>query len=619
MSQQGASAPLPRAREDADPLQIGDFRRRLVRAVVGIVVVLTLTATGLSIRLSDTVSREREAVMLSSLLARDGRGQPTTAEDLAQLVARSVRMFERQDAGGAVWQWGFFDQPEPGAWAAVLPPEGTPQLLVSNRPGNTPEMVETGLIRLLFGGSVLAWLTFWAGLLVTQRATSRLQESAGQLLHAWTHDGQTGLMTRDRLVDVVDGSGGTSHGALLVVPLLDHTEHHDTLGPDHADAVLAALVDRLQTAVPKTASVGRTATDCLTAWVPGMTEEAALDVAEALHGALHQPVDVAGFTVLPTTSVGVALQPRDGDTARDLLARAGRASRSGEALAHGVAAYRPEMEADQERHLWMRPLLRSAMESGSITLAFQPKVDARTGRIRGAEALARWTDPERGPIRPDHFIAVAEQSGQIHLLTRQLLDLAADQAARLRDLGHDCPIAMNLSALCVADEGLIVRLREVIEARGLTPGALDLEITETAAVVHPNRARSQLEQLRALGFHVAMDDFGTGQSSLAQLGSLPIDDVKIDQAFIRPLDPDAPSGDLKWRLVEGIIRLAESLERTTTAEGVESRAVGERLAALGCTTLQGWAYSRAVPGPDLEALLAAQSVRPSAEASVASS
>lgn len=596
---------------EADPLEIVPFRRRLIRTVVFLVVILTVTATGLSVRLSETMSREREALMLAAQLDEDERvGQTIRMDDLSRRAAMSARTFERVDEDGTLWRWGFSEDRATGAWAAVQRPGAAPVMLTAASPPDTPEMVETVVVRLVFGAGVLSWLTFWAGLLVTQGATRRLQASSGQLVHAWTHDRQTGLLARDRFLELVDAAEPDDGGALLTIPLLDYNEQQDTLGPKHADAALQELVARFREAVPDGVRIGRTATDCLTAWLPGEQRDQAATIAAVVYDRLDQPLVVDGFTVLPSVSVGVALRPDDGTEANVLLARAGRASRSEEALSRGVALYHASMEADQVRNLWMRPLLRTAIDTGSITLAYQPKVDANTGRIVGAEALARWTDAERGVIFPDQFISVAEQSGQIHALTRHLLHLAAKQSSKLWQLGYRCPIAVNLSAICMGEPELEEMLVQLMQDYGLTPDDLEIEITETATLARPAQTLAQLRRIREQGFRVAIDDFGTGQSSLAQLASLPVDDVKIDQAFIRPLDPDAPESDPAWRLVGSIIRLAGSLNRTTTAEGVENVAVGARLASLGCTTLQGWAYSKAVAPDAFEQLLEDETTYP---------
>lgn len=584
-------------------MEVVPFRRRLVRAVVFLVVVLTITATGLSARLSETMSREREALMLVSQLERAGGAEAVRVEEVTRLSAMSARVFERADADDTLWRWGFFEDRSAGAWASVQRPGAAPLVLSAASPGETPEMAQTVAVRLVFGAGILAWLTFWAGLLVTQRATRRLQDSATQLVHAWTHDGQTGLLGRDRLLELVDTSEGRETGALISVALVDHNEQHDTLGPGYADSALEQLVERMQRAAPNEARIGRTATDVLTAWLPDHEADRSVAVARAMHDALHQPLNVEGFPLLPTVSIGVAARPRDGREARVLLARAGRASRSTEAATTGVAEYDASMEADQERGLWLRPLLRSAIEARRVTLSYQPKVDARTGHIVGVEALARWTDVDRGPIRPDHFIAVAEQSGQIHALTRQLLEQAVEQAARLKRLRAVCPIAVNVSALCMGEPALEHHLDRLLAQHQLHPSDLEIEITETAALARPAQTRDQLERLKRQGMRIAIDDFGTGQSSLAQLALLPVDDIKIDQAFIRPLRADAPESEPAWRLVAGIVRLAESLDRSTTAEGVEDAEVGGRLSEIGCSSLQGWAYSKAVTGPELEQLL----------------
>jgi diguanylate cyclase (GGDEF)-like protein len=589
-----------------DPLAIGAFRRRLVRVVVATVVVLTLTATALSIRLTDTVSREREAAVLAARLGDPTAGERASAEALAALDAASIRQFSSTTTDGGTLRWGFTDGPRVQVWAARTGPDGAPRLLSVESPPTTPEMQQTLLIRLGTGSAILAWLTFWAGLLVTQRTTERLQASARQLLHAWTHDARTGLQNRDRLASSIDGMPPDHPGAMICIAVADLGQQHDTLGAEHTDAVLDEIVARTLATLRGDAQVARVATDAIAVWAPDLTGQDALDHAERLRQVIHTPIETSAARVLPTPRLGVALRPEHGTSGAALLSRAGRASRSATAAAGGVAAYRATMDAEHKRHLWLRPLLQEAIQQGTLELHYQPKIDAGTLQIRSVEALARWSIPGHGPVRPDHFIAVAEQSGLIIDLTLLLLERALAQAERLSTLGYECPIALNVSALCLGSSNVVDALLIGLTKRDLPIHALELEITETAALADGVAALELLEKLRRHGLRIAMDDFGTGQSSLAQLSSMPIDEVKIDQAFIRPLDADAPADAPGWRLVAGIIQLATTQGCTTTAEGVEDAAVGHRLRDLGCGTLQGWAYSKAIPAGELEALLQAQ-------------
>jgi diguanylate cyclase len=598
-----SAAPGPRSDAELhDPLRIRPFRQRLVRGVVVVVVALTALSSVLSLRFADTLARERESALLGQLV-QAGLGAPESDATIAALRSRSTRHFERETRSGALLEWGFAPPPHATTWAALTPSEGSARMLTASTQGQTREMIATTVVQLVVGGGVIAWLTFWAGIVVTRSATERLQASSQALLRASTHDGQTGLPRRAHFLASMPSPAEAATGAVITIQIADHDGVGDTLGVAAADALVLGIADRIEQAVPRRTRVGRARVDTLITWTPGLSPDEALTLAELLRSQLGGAMSASGFSLLPTLRLGVAVRPLHGQTAEELVARASRATRSEVAAHAGIAAYDPSFERDLEWRYRMRPRLQTAIERGIIALHYQPKVDGRTGRTVGVEALARWTDEEEGVVRPDHFIALAEQTGMIQALTLHALEVAARQAVLLREAGLECPIAVNLSAVCFSRPNLVDEIVEVLLKQDLYADALQFEVTETAALNDPRRAREQLTRLRNVGFRVAMDDFGTGHSSLAQLADMPFDDVKIDQAFIRPLDASAPNDDPGWRLVAAIVHLASTLGLGIVAEGVEDAGVGTRLGAMGCQSLQGWAYAKALPADLLLARL----------------
>lgn len=242
--------------------------------------------------------------------------------------------------------------------------------------------------------------------------------------------------------------------------------------------------------------------------------------------------------------------------------------------------------------------LRTAIERGQLTLEYQPKADMRTGRIVGAEALARWDAPRRGRIMPGDFIPAAERiPDSIKLLTEWSLDRALEQAAEWHEQGNDLTIAVNLSPAMLVDEELPGTIASLLDSWDVPPDRLQLELTETALidVTEPVRVSQTMQELSRMGLLIALDDFGTGYSSLTQLRDLPIDKVKIDKAFVSRMD-ERPNDAL---IVRGVIALAKSLGLRVVAEGVETEPVWRLLSGLGCDVAQGNYLSPPLPPDDL--------------------
>jgi EAL domain-containing protein (putative c-di-GMP-specific phosphodiesterase class I) len=232
--------------------------------------------------------------------------------------------------------------------------------------------------------------------------------------------------------------------------------------------------------------------------------------------------------------------------------------------------------------------LDQAIENGEVWVAFQPQLDLKSGRLRGAEALARWTHPEKGPISPQEFVSAAEQGGRIEKLTMFVLDQAIAAAVRFNREGAPFDIAVNLSARMLTMKSLPIEVRAVLARHGLDPARLTLELTETAALARDGSDLAPLIALRELGVRLSIDDYGTGLSTLDYLKKVPASEIKIDQSFIKAM-PDHRS-DLV--MVQSTIALAHSLDRTVVAEGVETQELLDMLRALGCDAAQGYLIGR---------------------------
>jgi EAL domain-containing protein (putative c-di-GMP-specific phosphodiesterase class I) len=251
--------------------------------------------------------------------------------------------------------------------------------------------------------------------------------------------------------------------------------------------------------------------------------------------------------------------------------------------------------------------LRQALQNNALVPWFQPRVDARTGKILGAESLARWIPPGETPISPGRFIPVAEESGLIAHLGMQILEKSCAQIAHWREGGWtDLVISVNVSPIQLADRGFPDEVEKLLTRYRIPANNLELEVTESAFLDHPREAAQALERLRSKGIAIALDDFGTGYSSLSQLRSLPIDTLKVDRQFVIELAtrPDAAV------VLRALFQMAEGLRLDTVAEGVEELEQLDFLREVGCHQIQGFLFSQAVPPERFEELLARPTLLP---------
>jgi PAS domain S-box-containing protein len=291
-------------------------------------------------------------------------------------------------------------------------------------------------------------------------------------------------------------------------------------------------------------------------------------------------------------SIGVAVYPAHGADADALLRRADIAMYSAKEASSGLALYAPEADLHSPERLSLQADLRRAIESGELVLHYQPQVDVGSGALAAVEALVRWRHPQRGLVAPDVFIPLAEQTRLIRPLSRWVLGAALRQYAAWQAAGLTIPVALNLSAHDLQDPTLPDLVTDLLQANGVPPEHLRVEITESSLMADPNRAREVLARLRGVGVQIAIDDFGTGYSSLAYLKDLAVDELKIDGSFVQDMATDAGAR----AIVRAVIDLSDDLGLRVVAEGVEDQTTWEALAALGCDVAQGYYFA-----PPLEA------------------
>ncbi|MET0613800.1 MAG: EAL domain-containing protein [Thermoleophilaceae bacterium] len=426
-----------------------------------------------------------------------------------------------------------------------------------------------------------------------------------ELSHRANHDALTGLPNRDQFRAALDEAiaRARTHGravGAMYVDLDDFKVVNDGFGHDVGDELLVAVADRLRGATRASDLVGRDGGDeflvllpDLPASVEGATR-AAEEAARRVREVLVEPVASASAELSIRASVGVSLFPFDAGDTQTLLKHADAAMYDAKAAGRDACRFYEPDARDSKERLEVAARLRQAITNGGLSLHYQPIVELATGRMIAVEALARWTDEERGAIGPDEFIPLAEQTGFIRPLSEWAIREASRQAAEWRAQGHDLHVSINIPPdVCrQIGAGAIV---ELIEEAGCDPARIALEMTESDAMVPRPGLKDEMAALATHGIQLAIDDFGTGHSSLARLGEFPVRVLKIDRSFVRGL----PEGRGPRTLVNAIMYLAEGFGLTVVAEGVETEAQRDYLLERGCRYAQGYLYSPAVPAAEV--------------------
>jgi diguanylate cyclase (GGDEF)-like protein/PAS domain S-box-containing protein len=384
--------------------------------------------------------------------------------------------------------------------------------------------------------------------------------------------------------------------AVLFVDLDRFKLINDALGHHTGDLLLQAVPQRLMSCVREGDIVARMGGDEFTILLPDITHnDDAADVAQRLLASLAAPFVIGGNELFVSASVGVSVYPADGDDAETLLKHADTAMyRAKDSGRNGHQFYMPAMNLATHKQHQLEQRLRRALERDEFRLVYQPRIELAKNTLVGAEALLRWQHPELGLIGPADFMTVAEETGLIVPIGMWVLRAACSQAKAWHDRGTPLRIAVNLSARQFQQADLAVQVAEVLDQTGLSPHALELEITESMAMHNAERTVVVLHALKDLGVHLSVDDFGTGYSSLSYLRQFSINTLKIDRAFVRDL-PHDPA------IAEAILALAHSLNVSVTAEGVETEAQLAFLRQHKCDEVQGFLISKPIPAQHFEA------------------
>jgi diguanylate cyclase (GGDEF)-like protein/PAS domain S-box-containing protein len=442
-----------------------------------------------------------------------------------------------------------------------------------------------------------------SGLIGLSMDITERRRAEALLRHQAYHDDLTGLVNRNYLMEQLDKSLSQArrHGylnGLLFFDLDNFKIINDTLGHHTGDILLQQIGERLRRLVRTEDTVSRIGGDEFVIILneldenPDSAADEAHAIAEKVRQALAQPYELGEHEHHITVSIGISMFPMDDEDSNDVLKHADTAMyRAKESGRDTVSFFLPSMQEAAEERLRLQNLLRYAISNNHLQLAYQPQYDQH-GTMCGAEALLRWEHPDLGPISPERFIPVAEESGQIIDIGIWVLREACSRLRQWQQQGlavHN--LSVNVSPRQFHQSDFVEQVNSVLKETGVAPHELELELTEGILIENVEDVSTKMSALKQLGIRFAIDDFGTGYSSLAYLKRLPLDRLKIDQSFVRDLLTDTSDA----HIVETIIAMATHLELEVIAEGVENREELEFLLEKGCYHYQGYYFSRPLP------------------------
>jgi diguanylate cyclase (GGDEF)-like protein len=415
------------------------------------------------------------------------------------------------------------------------------------------------------------------------------------------HDTLTGLKNRDGFMRELERALAAAPDEALAVLLLDlnrFKDINDTLGHAAGDRVLREIGERLRERFGDSDTcVARLGGDELAVLARGA------DAARTLETLGERLLECLGRTTMPggveldlTASIGAAVYPQDARTPSELLRCADIAMYAAKEGLSAFCRYHEVMDQFTPEMLALQSELGKALREGSLTVAYQPKVCLADGELVGLEALARWNHPTMGPLAPSRFVPLADSTELVHPFAQYMLRAACEQVIAWGRRGHRVPISVNISANNLLDSGFVDKVRAILDSLALEPALLELEVTESAVMRHPDTMLKRLGEIRALGVRLSIDDFGTGYASLAYMKQLPVHTLKIDRSFVTNLTEDTAD----QRIVRSSIQLAHSFGMTVVAEGVETAGAARELLAYGCEFAQGYYFGYPQTAAEIE-------------------
>ncbi|MEA2325287.1 MAG: diguanylate cyclase [Thermoanaerobaculia bacterium] len=449
------------------------------------------------------------------------------------------------------------------------------------------------------GGQLTHWVAFL-------RDVTDSRNEIVALKHQAMHDGLTDLPNRmmlfDRLAEALEAA--RSDGRLIALLLMDldrFKEVNDTFGHHFGDVLLKQVAFRLRNQLHVDDTVARLGGDEFAVVLTSAIDPNAVAMtARRILNSLQQPFVVEGQVLEVGASIGIALYPQHGSDARTLMRRADVAMYATKQSNAGFTFHeRDEQESRVPDQLSLVVEMRTAIERNEFELYYQPKQHLHSGLITRVEVLVRWNHPRRGLLMPVSFVPIAERTGLIKPMTDWILDKALQQCREWQDAGAPIHVAVNVSAKSLLEETLPSKVQTLLDKWNIDPRFLKIEITESSIMADPAHALAIMSMLQSMGVRLSVDDFGTGYSSLTHLRELPIDEIKIDKAFVLGM----LTSDADTAIVRTVIDLAHNLGKQVCAEGVEDAETLRRLEEMGCDLAQGYFISRAVPAAALMAWL----------------
>jgi diguanylate cyclase (GGDEF)-like protein len=420
------------------------------------------------------------------------------------------------------------------------------------------------------------------------------------------HDGLTNLPNRRRVSGALDEAvrvrAPNEVVAVLLFDVAGLRQVNESVGHAAGDRVLVEVAARLRALAPSAALVGRVGSDEFVVTLRMDSVDAALDLAAELREQIRDRMVFDALVLDVETVVGVAVQPDHGDDPATLLQRADLAVTKAKSAPEGIQLFNPGLESRSSRRLGLAGDLRRALEHGELEVYYQPKVTLTDRRLVGVECLARWEHPAHGTVAPEDFVAVAEHTGQLGQLTELVLGEALRRSRDWTIGGEPLAVSVNISARTLADQQFPARVQDLLTEYEVAPELLTLEIGEAGVLDGTERAVPGLRRLRNIGVRLAVDDFGTGHSSLSYLRRLPVNEVKVDRSFVQGMATDP----VDLAIVNAVVTLSQQFGLAVVAEGVESELTLELLQDIGCQIGQGFLFSRPLPYERLEAWFAAQ-------------
>ncbi|MFO7594134.1 MAG: EAL domain-containing protein [Pseudomonadota bacterium] len=447
------------------------------------------------------------------------------------------------------------------------------------------------------------------GVRSTNLDITQQKEDEARIEHMAYYDPLTELPNRRSLVNRIRAHIGNSltaeeKFALLFFDINRFKHINDSFGHNFGDRMLKMIAIRLQGACQHRCMVTRFGGDEFVIMLMGVDSKAvAQKIARRLLRVIEEPLVLDGIDLHVSAGVGISFYPADGADEDTLIRNADVAMYKTKRENGGnIRCYSVDFSEEAERFISTESKLQRGLFNKEFTAVYQPKVDMLSGRIVGLEALARWRHPKQGMLSPADFIPVAEETGQIKEVGKQIFEQVIRDVRRWRELGVAMPVAVNVSARQFADHDFYHDLIETIRDSGCPPSLIELEITEQVFLGDLNFATERLLKLREAGLSIALDDFGTGYSSFTYIKELPIDTLKIDRSFITHIDTDK----VEYAIIKALVSMCRDLQLGMVVEGVETSFQKRSLVELGCSKAQGFYFYRPMPTEGVEAMLLGQ-------------